>query len=105
MVGGINGQMQGDDGVTTEHISKGMVIVPGLSVSGTIPFILFASDSIDVHLVGRGDGQVEGDHAVAAVSRREGFGIDACIGIDAVAPDILATNVDVDFICDLGSYI
>ena len=56
MVGGMNGQMQGDDRITTEHISKGLVIVSRLSVSVVIPFILFASDGIDVHLVGRGDG-------------------------------------------------
>lgn len=57
-----------------------------------------------MHLIGWSDGQVEGDDAVTTVSRREGSGIDAGIRVDAVAPNILATNVNTDFIRDLRSY-
>lgn len=96
--------MQGDDGIAAVDICVDLVIVPGLGVSVAVPFVLFASYCINMHLVGGSDGQGEGYHTVAAVCRSKGPGIDAGISIDAVAPDILATNIDTDFICDLRSH-
>lgn len=104
MVGRVDGQMQGDDGIATVNIRIGLVIVTGLGVSDTVPFVLFAGDGINVHLVSRDDRQVEGDHAVTSVCSCKGLGKDAGIGVEAVAPKVLPAGINADFIRDLRSH-
>ena len=49
MVCGVDGQMQGDDGIAVENIGVGLLVCSGLCVRNIIPNIFFACDDIDIY--------------------------------------------------------
>ena len=96
MVGRVDVELHGYDGVAAVDRSEGVLVNARRVVGHAVPFVAVAGVNREVHLVGFDEGEVHGDDAVATVDALQGLFVVAFLGVFGAVPVVAAAGLHVE---------